>query len=343
MKHAPVHSKSPRHDTSRSQHRPVTGPNGISIAPPAYGIDFLDRQQSAGSGNLALDATIQRQAREESSTPQRQQENNTGLSDHLKTGIESLSGVSLDDVHVHYNSTKPAALQALAYTQGTDIHVAPGQEQHLPHEAWHVVQQAQGRVQPTVQMKDGVSVNDDKGLEHEATMMGAKVAVVSHLAVPSRLLQGQAERTGVYPQRKPIGGQGEKGPLNFLSSTVKKLRPFFPGSQQSFSGVVQLFQIKPHINRSVVDTNWDNFVDNQWITKGETDGRYYNFTLPTGPKGTGACHVRSESDGYTNPAHVQIKWAKNKAVNYWFGVRDNGSIYAVAPKGQKKRSKPSQH
>ena len=29
---------------------------------------------------------------------------------------------------------------ALAYAQGSDIHLAPGQEQHLPHEAWHVVQ-----------------------------------------------------------------------------------------------------------------------------------------------------------------------------------------------------------
>ena len=71
--------------------------------------------------------------------------------------------MSMDDVKVHYNSSQPAQLNALAYTQGSDIHVAPGQEQHLPHEAWHVVQQAQGRVQPTMQMKDGVPVNDDGG------------------------------------------------------------------------------------------------------------------------------------------------------------------------------------
>lgn len=101
-------------------------------------------------------------------------ENNTGLPDNLKSGIENLSGMSMDSVKVHYNSSKPAQLNALAYAQGTDIHVAPGQEKHLPHEAWHVVQQAQGRVKPTMQMKDGVSVNDDKGLEHEADVMGGK-------------------------------------------------------------------------------------------------------------------------------------------------------------------------
>lgn len=104
--------------------------------------------------------------------------NNTGLPNQLKSGIESLSGMSLDGVKVHYNSDKPAQLNAHAYAQGTDIHVAPGQEQHLPHEAWHVVQQAQGRVKPTTQMK-GTSVNDDVGLETEADVMGAKAIALT--------------------------------------------------------------------------------------------------------------------------------------------------------------------
>lgn len=105
-------------------------------------------------------------------TAQRQEKtNNTGLPDNLKSGVENLSGYSIDDVKVHYNSDKPAQLNALAYAQGTDIHVAPGQEKHLPHEAWHVVQQKQGRVQPTVQMQ-GVNVNDNERLEKEADVMG---------------------------------------------------------------------------------------------------------------------------------------------------------------------------
>jgi hypothetical protein len=103
-----------------------------------------------------------------------QKKNSTGLPDQLKSGIENLSGHSMDDVKVHYNSDKPAQLSAHAYAQGTDIHIAPGQEKHLPHEAWHVVQQKQGRVKPTVQMKRKVNVNDDKRLEDEADTMGAK-------------------------------------------------------------------------------------------------------------------------------------------------------------------------
>jgi Domain of unknown function (DUF4157) len=100
-------------------------------------------------------------------------ENNTGLPDNLKSGIENLSGYSMDDVKVHYNSDQPSQLQAHAYAQGTDIHVAPGQEKHLPHEAWHVVQQKQGRVKPTIQAK-GVAINDDRALEREANLMGVK-------------------------------------------------------------------------------------------------------------------------------------------------------------------------
>ena len=99
--------------------------------------------------------------------------NNTGMPDNLKAGIESLSGFSMDDVRVHYNSSKPATVQALAYTQGTDIHVAPGQEKHLPHEAWHVAQQMAGRVSPTTNI-NGMPVNDNVALEHEADVMGEK-------------------------------------------------------------------------------------------------------------------------------------------------------------------------
>ena len=107
-------------------------------------------------------------------TTQRQEApNNTGMPDTLKAGVEQLSGLDMSDVKVHYNSSKPASVQAYAYTQGTDIHVATGQEKHLGHEAWHVAQQKQGRVQPTTTVA-GMPVNDNAGLESEADVMGGK-------------------------------------------------------------------------------------------------------------------------------------------------------------------------
>jgi hypothetical protein len=99
----------------------------------------------------------------------------TGLPTSLKSAIEDLSGLSMDDVAIHYNSSKPAELQALAYTQGSEIYLGPGQERHLAHEAWHVVQQKQGRVKPTLQTR-GVAINDDQELEKEAHIMGWKAS-----------------------------------------------------------------------------------------------------------------------------------------------------------------------
>jgi len=100
-------------------------------------------------------------------------DNKTGMPDDLKQGVENLSGEDMSDVKVTYNSDKPAQLQAHAYAQGTDIHIASGQEKHLPHEAWHVAQQKQGRVQPTTQV-NGAPINNNNGLESEADKMGQK-------------------------------------------------------------------------------------------------------------------------------------------------------------------------
>ena len=100
-------------------------------------------------------------------------ENDTGLPEHLKARIKAISGVNTDDVKVHYNSDKPALLNAHAFTMDTDIHIAPGKEKHLAHEAWHVVQQKQNRLKPTIQIK-GLNINQDAALEKEAETMGKK-------------------------------------------------------------------------------------------------------------------------------------------------------------------------
>jgi len=118
---------------------------------------------------------LQSLANDYSAEPIQTKKNDTGLPDQLKSGIESASGHSMDDVKVHRNSSKPSQLNAHAYAQGTDIHLASGQEKHLPHEAWHVVQQKQGRVKPTTKMKGGININDDTSLEKEADVMGNKV------------------------------------------------------------------------------------------------------------------------------------------------------------------------
>ncbi|HEX8920353.1 MAG TPA: DUF4157 domain-containing protein [Pyrinomonadaceae bacterium] len=149
-----------------------------TIGNRAVGRFFSNRPQALPSQSSAPANALQMKTEEEEPVQAklestRGKENRTGLPDKLKAGVERLSGIAMDDVRVHYNSTRPAEVQALAYTQGTDIHVGPGQEEHLPHEAWHVVQQKQGRVKPTLQAKE-VAINDDQGLEREADVMGAR-------------------------------------------------------------------------------------------------------------------------------------------------------------------------
>ncbi len=150
-------------------------------------------------------------------------ENDTGLPDQLKSGIESLSGYSMDDVRVHYNSSRPAQLQAHAYAQGSDIHIASGQEKHLPHEAWHVVQQKQGRVKPTVQLKGKIRVNDKPDLEKEADVMGEKALIERPLANIS--LQRHVIRANVHQRVVMSEGKASSSGealLNHLLTTQRE-------------------------------------------------------------------------------------------------------------------------
>ena len=86
-------------------------------------------------------------------------ENKTGLPDELGASNKCLSGLSMDDVKVHYNSDRPATLAALAYEQSTDIEIVSGQAKHLEHDLRHVVQQSQGRVRPTGRDKNNVEAD----------------------------------------------------------------------------------------------------------------------------------------------------------------------------------------
>ncbi|WP_287049462.1 DUF4157 domain-containing protein [Culturomica sp.] len=114
-------------------------------------------------------------------TAQRQAENRTGIPDAVKQRMEDSFGTDFSSVRVHPDSSKAPEVGALAYTQGTDIHFAPGQfkpdttagQELLGHELTHVVQQAEGRVQPTTEI-GGMPVNDNEALEHEADVRGAQ-------------------------------------------------------------------------------------------------------------------------------------------------------------------------
>lgn len=132
--------------------------------------------------------------------------NQTGIPDNMKAGFENLSGFSFDDVRVHYSSDKPARLQALAYTQGNQVYIGPGQEKHLGHELGHVVQQKQGIVKP-VSYIGSVPVNNDPVLEKNADKIFEEVNK-AHKAT-AQLKRDAGKRQPVSSTVQLTGGRDE--------------------------------------------------------------------------------------------------------------------------------------
>jgi hypothetical protein len=73
--------------------------------------------------------------------------NSTGIPSPVKVKMEAAFGADFSGVRVHQGSTRAAALGAVAYTQGSEIHVAPGRwapetragQALLGHELAHVM------------------------------------------------------------------------------------------------------------------------------------------------------------------------------------------------------------
>lgn len=163
----------------------------------------------------------------------------------VRTKMEAAFGVDFSSVRIH-EGPHAEAVGALAYTQGTNIHFAPGQYQPtsqrgqelLGHELTHVVQQSQGRVQATTQAK-GVNINDDASLEREADELGAKAARGAPVSSPA-MSRSRKVQSGQAIQRQSI-----HNPLFpcFEAS-------FLPGSLDFFGTLVHL-AIQQHYIRNI--------------------------------------------------------------------------------------------
>lgn len=138
--------------------------------------------------------------------------------------MESAFGTDFSSVRLHQGD-EAEKLAAQAYTQGTDIHFAPGQydpqsqagQELLGHELTHVVQQAQGRVSTSIHAK-GVPVNDDPALESEADALGAKAARGDSVAAD--VGAAPVIRAGApVKAKKDSAGGGETPAGEFMVST----------------------------------------------------------------------------------------------------------------------------
>ena len=95
--------------------------------------------------------------------------------------MEGAFGADFSGVRIH-EGPQAKAINAIAYTQGSNIHFQPGKYQPdiqsgqelLGHELTHVIQQKAGRVDAP--QGKGIPINADSGLEAEADTLGAKAA-----------------------------------------------------------------------------------------------------------------------------------------------------------------------
>src|SRR5256885_494038 len=94
-----------------------------------------------GAGGLDLRAM----ARHKRALERRAESNQTGMPDAMKDGLEQLGGVDLSDVRVRRDSQQAKQTTGTSFAAGDELHLGPGQDASLGHEAWHLVQQRQGR------------------------------------------------------------------------------------------------------------------------------------------------------------------------------------------------------
>lgn len=206
-----------RPDTRVVQRQVALAQQGPFAQAQARQIQVTQRRRAG----LPAPAEVQRMAAATAPSP-----HTTALPGAMRRAMEQLSGLDLGTVQVHHNSPQPAALGALAYAQGRDIHLAPGQAEHLPHEAWHVVQQGQGRVRASSQIA-GQPANTDAVLERDADTMGtlasqarsdiAPAAAQPALPAPAPgVLQGRLPPSGAIEREVHLGAGPASASLHLL-------------------------------------------------------------------------------------------------------------------------------
>jgi hypothetical protein len=223
------------------------GPSVQSLAGGMMQIPTVQRRTAAMSLQRTRgNRVVQRMAMQAKREP-----NRTGMPDRLKAGIESLSGIDVSDIRVHANSDKPARLNALAYAQGNQIYLGPGQERYLPHEAWHVVQQKQGRVQPTMQIGDAVAVNYDVELEKEAERIGVRTVSADNAIINVQLSRNSIELA--HTKQETILNQKRTRTLNDLISMKSTSKRSSTPIESNNSGEAEVIQCKSNIVQLVWD------------------------------------------------------------------------------------------
>ena len=143
--------------------------------------------------------------------------------DPVRRFLDGLDAAESEPVPVHIDSPSAEAMGALAYTDGTAIHLAPGApapttsagEQILGHELAHIDQQRATRIRLNTRAADGTPVADYPHLEAAAKRPAPRIMRASW-TLASGATAASSGQGVVQPMWATVDGTGERLNLRHL-------------------------------------------------------------------------------------------------------------------------------
>jgi hypothetical protein len=181
---------------------------------------------------------------------QRKEHKEGNLPEEIQMKMENSFGTDFSKVKIHTNSKAAEDLNAIAFTQGNDIHFAPkhnpyssqGQE-YLGHELSHVVQQNAGIVHTTHQ-EQGFNVNSESALENQADSAGKRAAM------------GQSAELNIRPSISAMSNSS----IQKKDAPIQLLRLLPPGASIQEFGITDIEGVI-----STFSALWNSFNGFGWL------------------------------------------------------------------------------
>jgi hypothetical protein len=217
--------------------------------------------------------------------PERPESRNSGvpLPQRMRSMMEAAFHADFSDIRVHQGAPDAKSLSALAFTQGRDIHFAPGQyspdslegQKIIGHELAHVVQQQEGRV--AVPQGQGAPINDDAALEAEADALGAKAAQGEVVRPAGSNPRGAfhpvapVQRMKLDEEKKP----GENGQGAYTRQDGETTEEFRSRMAIEMAGLRQSMAENDEIDPEDRDQDWPDWAEEFTDPKDWHSGKYF--------------------------------------------------------------------
>lgn len=235
----------------------------------------------------------------------------TNIPEDVLSKMENSFATSFADVKVKKDDTEASSLGAQAYTQGNNIHFAPGKfnpathtgQELLGHELTHVVQQRDGRVSGTqnkstsgyshIDTSKEANINNDTSLESEADIMGKRAAQgqIANITGEGNGVQKKESTTEAQEVIFVVGGEEAQHRAwpNFINALDIRLSGFSlePGDKLTVVVFKRFYETRGELEkgnkdffmnqiREKIQAHEDD-LGNINIEEVETEGDFFNY------------------------------------------------------------------